>query len=100
MIGGDQYDRKLIAYPDELFDAMVEELHNPTPVITPNDFNPPTRTKDKKPLDPDYFSKYYKKNLCSPVRCPDCGKTISSKSNLSKHRKRAICEKHRSYSGL
>ena len=48
-------------------------------------------TYNKKPLDPDYFNKYYQKKLSTPFQCPDCGRTISSKSNLSKHRQTKIC---------
>ena len=48
-------------------------------------------TYDKKPLDPNYFKKYYQNHLKQPFTCPDCGKTISSKSNLSKHQQTAKC---------
>ena len=48
-------------------------------------------TYDNKPLDPDYFKKYYLKKLKAPFTCPDCGTTISSKANLSKHRNTKKC---------
>ena len=47
---------------EELFDQMAEALHNPkAPNNTPTN-NPrikPDGTYDKKPLDPNYFRKYY-----------------------------------------
>ena len=78
---------------EDVFDRMVEALHQPT---TPN--NTPTtnsRTYDKKPLDPDYFKNYFQKNLKQPFKCPDCGRTMSSKSNLSKHRQTKVCMSNR-----
>lgn len=80
---------------EDLFDQMAQALHQSS-----NSHNPPTVTSrrwqpdgtyDKKPLDPDYFSKYYQKKLSTPFTCPDCGRTITSKSNLSKHRQTNIC---------
>ena len=32
-----------------------------------------------------------KKKISTPFKCPDCGRTISSKSNLFKHRQTNIC---------
>ena len=51
----------------------------------------PNGTYDTKPLDPDYFKKYYLNNLKTPFTCPDCGTTISNKTNLSKHRNTKKC---------
>ena len=48
-------------------------------------------TYDTKPLDPDYFKKYYQSKLKTPFTCPDCGKTIANKTNLSKHRNTKKC---------
>ena len=84
---------------EDIFDQMVEVLHNPTntyepPIPTTTRWKP-DGTYDKKPLDPNYFSKYYQKKLSTPFTCPDCGRTISSKSNLSKHRQTNICMKKR-----
>ena len=93
IVGGDSYDRKLIEYPDELFDAMVEELHNPTPVIPRGSRWGTDGSYDNRPSDPDYFKKYYKKNLCSQYECPKCGRQLSSKSNLSKHQKTIRCQR-------
>ena len=92
-VGGDSYDRKLVQCPDELFDPMVDELHNPTPVIPKGCRWGIDGSYDSKPLDPDYFNKYYKKNLCSQLECPRCGKKLSSKSYLAKHQKTIRCQK-------
>lgn len=46
---------------------------------------------DTKPLDPDYFKKYYQNKFKTPFTCPDCGTTITNKSNLSKHRGTKKC---------
>ena len=90
-------DGKKQEMDEDVSDQMVEALHNPT-----NTYDPPIPTTthsrwkpngsyDKKPLDPDYFSKYYQKKLSKPFQCPDCGQVISSKSNLSKHRQTKRC---------
>ena len=42
-------------------------------------------------VDPEYFSKYYQNKLSTPFTCPDWGRTITSKSNLSKHRQTKKC---------
>lgn len=34
---------------------------------------------------------YYRQNLKSSYTCEDCGRTLSSKSNLSKHKKSKVC---------
>ena len=86
---------------ENLFDQMSEALHQPFHEKHVKD--EPTQinmlkedgTYDTKPLDQDYFKKYYRKFLKTPFRCPDCGRTMSSKTNLSKHRHTKICERHR-----
>ena len=89
---------------EEVFDQMMHDLHQlkstnpPTPTTTPTN-NRRTRwnedgTYNKKPLDPNYFNKYYEKHLKTPFSCPDCGRTISSKSNLAKHRQTNVCKRH------
>lgn len=47
----------------------------------------------KNPLDQNDFRKYYQQDLSTPINCPDHGKTISSKSNLSKPWNTRICKK-------
>ena len=82
---------------DEFFDDMMNELEQ-VKALTRANANPSRwnddGTYDKKPLDPNYVCKYYQKNLKEPFVCPDCGRTISSKSNLSKHRKTNVCKRH------
>ena len=77
---------------DDLFEQMSEELHRPK---TLNSRWKPDGTYDKTPLDPDYFKNYFQANLKTPIKCPDCGKAITSKSNLSKHRNTNICKNNR-----
>ena len=82
---------------EDEFDEMVEVLHQPisyekTPQRTRRRAD---GTYDDKPLDPNYFQNYYRSNLSKPFKCPDCGRTISNKTNLSKHRNTKVCEKHR-----
>jgi hypothetical protein len=86
---------------EDLFDQMAEALHQSS---NPHN-DPPTATStrwktdgtyDKRPLDPDYFSKYYQRKLSTPFTCLDCGRTITSKSNLSKHRQTNRCRKFQS----
>ena len=84
---------------EDWFDQMLEALHNPPqineqPTTTPTRWQP-NGTYNKKPLDPNYFNKYYHNKLATPFKCPDCGRTISSKSNLSKHRQTKICIQNR-----
>ena len=42
-------------------------------------------TYDDKPLDPNCFPDHYQKKVKAPFKGPDCRRTISSKSNVSKH---------------
>jgi len=84
---------------EDLFDQMAQALHNP-PTHNEQPFTTTTRwqpdgTYNKKPLDPEYFTKYYHKKLTTPFKCPDCGRTINSKSNLSKHRQSKVCIQNR-----
>ena len=57
--------------------------NNPPIPEKPNRYRP-DGTYDNSPLDPDYFKKYYQRNLKKPFRCPDCGRTLTSKSNYAK----------------
>ena len=73
-------------------EEQVKDFFNPNGVEP----NHKSRWKDNgtyanKPLDPDYFKKYYINKLKTPFTCPDCGTTISSKANLSKHRNTRKC---------
>ena len=91
-------DGKKQEMDEDIFDQMVEALNPETvqePPIQTSTRWKPDGTSDSKPLDPEYFSKCYQKKLSTPFKCPDCGHTISSKSNLSKHRQTNICMKKR-----
>ena len=91
-------DGKKQEMDEDIFDQMVQALHPETsqepPMPTSTRWKP-DGTYDKKPLDPEYFHKYYQRKLSIPFKCPDCGRTISSKSNLSKHRQSKICMSNR-----
>jgi len=91
-------DGKKQEIDEDIFDQMVEALHQPAtqePSIQTSNRWKRDGTYDSKPLDPEYFSKYYQKTLTTPFKCPDCGRTISSKSNLSKHRQTNIFMRNR-----
>ena len=94
-------DGKKQEMDEDIFDQMVEALHQPTtPNNTPRNTQSrwrPDGTYDKKPLDDEYFKNYYQKELKIPFKFPDCGRTISSKSNLSKHRQTKVCMNNRSH---
>lgn len=82
---------------EDVFDQMVQalqqvELKTPIPE-KPNRYRP-DGTGDNSPLDPDYFKKYCQQNLKKLFRCPDCGRTLTSKSNYAKHQKTKICMKN------
>ena len=81
---------------EDLFDQIAQTLHQSSYPHNPPTPAMPTRWKrdgnyDKKPDDPKYFSRYYQEKLSTPFTCPDCGRTITSKSNLSKHRQTKKC---------
>ena len=91
-------DGKKQEMDEDIFDQIVEALNPETvqePPIQTSTRWKPDGTYDSKPLDPEYFSKYYQKKLSTPFKCPDCGRTISSKSNLSKHRQTNVCMRNR-----
>ena len=91
-------DGKKQEMDEDIFDQMVEALHQPTipdPPIQCSTKWQPDGTYDKTPLDPNYFSKSYQKKLSKTFQCLDCGRMISSKSNLSKHRQTNVCMKNR-----
>ena len=91
-------DGKKKEMDEDIFDQMVEALNEPsTPKNTPtaNTGCGADGTYDKRPLDEDYFKTYYQKKLKIPFKCPDCGRTISAKSKLSKHRQTNVCMSNR-----
>ncbi len=48
---------------------------------------------DNKPLDPDYFKKYYHKKWCVPYTCGICGRTLANSQKIKQHENSAICLK-------
>ena len=49
-------------------------------------------TYNKKPVDPEYYKKYYQQFVKhTPCTCDICGATISSKQKLSRHKKTQYC---------
>ena len=54
------------------------------------DSEQPVRWRDDQKT---YHHNYYSKNLKQSYTCEDCGRTISSKSNLSKHKKSNVCNR-------
>ena len=68
-------DRKKYDMDEDVFDQMLEALHQSDTPETPPQTNTrwqPDGTYNKKPLDPNYFSKYYQQKLKTPCTCPDC----------------------------
>lgn len=86
-------DKMPMEITDEMFSQISRELHNePSKPVKKNKFKQ-DGTYDKKPLNDNYFKEYYHNNLKEPFQCPDCGRIISSKSNLSKHRNSNVCKR-------
>ena len=59
---------------EDVFDQMLEALHQSNTPKTPTQTNTrwqPDGTYNKKPLDTNYFSKYYQRELKTPLTCPD-----------------------------
>ena len=46
---------------------------------------------DKKPLDPDYFKKYYMNKMACPSQCDICGKEMTI-SSINRHKKTNMCQ--------
>lgn len=46
-----------------------------------------------KPLDPQYFQKYYHKMFCEGFTCSICGKTLKQSQQIRRHEKSAYCLK-------
>lgn len=52
----------------------------------------PDGTYNSKPLDPDYFRKYWHEKLTVHIDCPRCGKS-TGKGKIARHFKSAACIK-------
>ncbi len=95
------FDGRKTEIDEGFFDQLSEELHQPKEhevLCSIRDQNirwKPDGTYDKKPLDPDYFKNYYQGSFKTPIKRPDCGKTITSKSSLPKHRQTNFCKNNR-----
>jgi len=50
----------------------------------------PDGIPNSKPIDKDYFNKYYQNNLAIKVQCDHCGEFIS-KSKINQHTKTNKC---------
>ena len=82
------------------FDMMVELMKAENDLVlqriseqkqsSSEDSEQPVRWKDDQKT---YHQNYYSKHLKQSYTCEDCGKTISSKSNLSKHKKSNVCNR-------
>ena len=46
----------------------------------------PDGIANSKPIDKDYFNKYYQNNLAMKIQCDHCGELIS-KSKMNQHKK-------------
>ena len=82
---------------EDLFDRLSNEMSDTQqePITPIHNRWKEDGTYDKKPLDPQYFKKYYETKLKQSYQCPVCQKVISSKSNLSKHQQTSKCKKAR-----
>lgn len=52
----------------------------------------PDGTYNNKPLDPDYFKKYYMEKTKGKVQCSCCGSMVE-KSGIARHKRSSICAK-------
>ena len=85
-ITNDEFDMmvELMKAENDLVLQMISEQNQ-----TSSDGNEqPVRWRDDQK---NYHQNYYNNNLKQSYTCEDCGRTISSKSNLSKHKKSKIC---------
>ena len=48
---------------------------------------------DNKPLDKEYFKKYYHKKWCVPYTCGICGRTLANDQKIKQHENSAFCLK-------
>ena len=85
-ITNDEFDMmvELMKAENDLVLQMISEQNQ-----TSSDGNEqPVRWRDDQK---NYHQNYYNNNLKQSYTCEDCGRTISNKSNLSKHKKSKIC---------
>ena len=63
----------------------LKHFINTTPPNNPH--RQPDGTYNKKPLDPNYFSKYYQQKLKNPFNCPDWQEPSKQVRDCAKHSK-------------
>ena len=85
-ITNDEFDMmvELMKAENDLVLQMISEQKQ----TSSDDSEQPVRWRDDQK---NYHQNYYNNNLKQSYTCEDCGRTISSKSNLSKHKKSKIC---------
>ena len=65
-------DGSLQEVDDNIFDAMVQALQQETAPAAKKGRINSDGSYNKRPLDEDYFKKYYQDNVTTPFTCPDC----------------------------
>ena len=79
------------------FDVMVELMKVENDLVLQRMSEKVSESDDQlmrwKDDQKTYHQNYYNKNLKQPYTCEDCA--ISSKSNLSKHKKSNVCNKNK-----
>ena len=85
-ITNDEFDMmvELMKAENDLVLQMISEQNQ----TSSEDSERPVRWRDDQK---NYRQNYYNKSLKQSYTCKDCGRTISSKSSLSKHKKSKIC---------
>ena len=85
-ITNDEFDMmvELMKAENDLVLQMISEQSQ----TSSDESEQPVRWRDDHK---NYHQNYYNKHLKQSYTCADCGRTISSKSNLSKHKKSKIC---------
>jgi hypothetical protein len=68
---------------------LDQETTNQTSTRMSKRFDPVTGKYNMKPLDPEYFNKYYHKNNV-PTTCKFCGKTVG-KMKMQRHLETTTC---------
>ena len=85
-------DGSLQEVDDSINDAMVQALHQETAPPAKKGRINPDGSYNKIPLDENYFKKYYEQKTHISCICDVCGKELSCKSNLAKHKKTKRCK--------
>jgi hypothetical protein len=71
---------------------MTQEINNDI-TTTHEEINEKKKKKIWKPVDPEYFKKYYHKHYgCNEYTCPICGKTLSNNQKIKRHETSKACQ--------